>query len=549
MLVLVLAFIAACAHPESARAPRAEPTETRAANGVPSATALANYATGVSVELNEGMAEALYYYRRALELDSQNIALTGRLAQWHLNRKEFAEAAALLERSRQANPLAPEPWFWLGIVHRANEQPAEALHAFQQALQLAPTHLEALQGLLDLQLQQDDTTNLVKTLDRAWEQESSDPRYWMRLGELHGLVLRQKPSLHGVLHADRIKQAYEKARALAPQDPDLLLRLADLTAANDNIAEATALYEQLFELRPSLTAVREKLALAYLRVGQREKSAALLEEILKREPLRFEIYNLLGEVYDELDQDERAIRNYQQSLLINPNQLAPYLRIFLLQMKLKQTEDALATLTTAAKNFPTVYVIPFYQGIYHAEKKDYAKALTYFRDAETLATEATDDIKLDSAFYFHYAAACERAGHPDQAVPLFRKAIALDPNNHQALNWLGYMWADQGENLAEARQLIERAVALSPDNGAYLDSLGWVLFKQGHAPEALSHLRRAAELEKDDATVLDHLAAVLLHLGQREEAVRVLHRAAELAPNNRDIAIKLEQLTATPVAP
>ena len=50
------------------------------------------------------------------------------------------------------------------------------------------------------------------------------------------------------------------------------------------------------------------------------------------------------------------------------------------------------------------------------------------------------------------------------------------------------MWAERGENLREAREMIEKAVKAEPKNAAYLDSMGWVLFKLGKPEEALDFL-------------------------------------------------------------
>jgi hypothetical protein len=36
--------------------------------------------------------------------------------------------------------------------------------------------------------------------------------------------------------------------------------------------------------------------------------------------------------------------------------------------------------------------------------------------------------------------------------------IEVNPNNASALNYLGYMWAERGQNLTEAHDLIEKAV-------------------------------------------------------------------------------------------
>jgi tetratricopeptide (TPR) repeat protein len=187
--------------------------------------------------------------------------------------------------------------------------------------------------------------------------------------------------------------------------------------------------------------------------------------------------------------------------------------------------------------------VPYFTGLIQTDRKQYTAAMASFADAETLARESPDDTKLSSKFYFSYGAACERAGDADKAVTLFRKCLELDPEDHTAANYLGYMWADKGTNLEEALGLIQKAVKLDPNNGAYLDSLGWVLFKLGRNDDALVQMRRATEYMKDDATVLDHLAEVLLKLGKTDEAISILRKANKLEPDNKDVSGRLQQLT------
>ena len=212
-------------------------------------------------------------------------------------------------------------------------------------------------------------------------------------------------------------------------------------------------------------------------------------------------------------------------------------------MKQKKYDDALKILATAKEKFQLAYQIPYFTGLVHSEEKRYAEAVESFGIAQSLAEQSSQEPKPNSAFYFYFGAACERTGDFERAVTMFRKSIELNPDNGEALNYLGYMWAEKGIHLDEALELIQKALKLEPDDGAYLDSLGWVLFKLGRDAEALTSLRRATELEKDDATVLDHLADVLLKLGQRDEAVATLRRALEAEPQNKQIAEKLQALT------
>jgi len=135
---------------------------------------------------------------------------------------------------------------------------------------------------------------------------------------------------------------------------------------------------------------------------------------------------------------------------------------------------------------------------------------------------------------FARAAALERLGRSDDAAAIFRGLLEQEPDDAEAANYLGYMWADLGIHLDEALPLIRHAVELEPDNPAYLDSLGWVQFRLGHLDEAERWLRQAVDGSPSDGTVLAHLGEVLAALGKTAEARTSLERALTLSPENPD---------------
>jgi Flp pilus assembly protein TadD len=124
----------------------------------------------------------------------------------------------------------------------------------------------------------------------------------------------------------------------------------------------------------------------------------------------------------------------------------------------------------------------------------------------------------------------ERKGRIEEAEVELREAIKLDGRSAEALNYLGYSFADRGVRLDEALELIRGALSIDPWNGAYLDSLGWVYVKLGRLDDARDPLERAAREFPNDATVLEHLGDLYDRRGDVSRAKSYWRRALEALP-------------------
>jgi tetratricopeptide (TPR) repeat protein len=152
------------------------------------------------------------------------------------------------------------------------------------------------------------------------------------------------------------------------------------------------------------------------------------------------------------------------------------------------------------------------------------QALERWQEVDQETAVAIDRFGDDRDLIFTRAAALERLDRFEESEALFRQLVDTEPNDANAANYLGYMWADRDVRLEEALELIARAVSLDPGNSAYLDSLGWVHFRLGDLAEAERWLRRAVDLGGNlgDGTIYCHLGEVLLAGGDRTEARRYL---------------------------
>jgi len=198
---------------------------------------------------------------------------------------------------------------------------------------------------------------------------------------------------------------------------------------------------------------------------------------------------------------------------------------------------------------------------------------TYIRDGNWAEATATfkellpmvekDQVTLGRTLY-GLARTLERQGEFEESVRTFERLLSLHPNHADALNYLGYMFAERGVRLGEAASFIQRALESDPDNGAYLDSLGWVFYQSGNYRRAQEFLKRALDqeegklskvgegeigrlkaLKENLAVIYDHAGDCAMALNQFDTARNHWNRALEYDPSIKNTQSKLTRLNET----
>ena len=171
-------------------------------------------------------------------------------------------------------------------------------------------------------------------------------------------------------------------------------------------------------------------------------------------------------------------------------------------------------------------------GNHYRRLEVYDKAEVSYGEAIKLYTAKGD---ADWFLYYVRGITRERLDIWELAEKDFRKALSLNPNQPQVLNYLGYSLIEKNSNLEEALDMIERAVKASPDSGYIVDSLGWGYYKLGRYKKALPNLERAAELMPIDPIINDHLGDVYWMVGRKTEAEFQWRRALSFDPEEEDV--------------
>jgi tetratricopeptide (TPR) repeat protein len=502
--------------------------------------AYTEYALAISAEINDRPEEALdHYFAAAMAQPNHRdlvVQVTGRL----LQARQGARAIELLRRATSL-PAAPAEFHaWLGFAYATQGNRQAAISTNREAVRRDPLLLMGYQNLALLYSEAQQPGLALQALHDAALQPGADAAFLVAIAELYVAHARAHPEHTAAAHAGATT-TLNRAAALDPQDPLLRQRMADAYRYARQHSEAETLYLDLIEQFPHLPFLREALAAMYLRDGRNEDATRQFEALARDRPANERAAYFLGTLAFEESNFEEAEQMFRRTLLLRPDFEPAYYDLAGVLLAQNKIDDALNFLHRARQLFRPRFLLEFYTGLAHARAERYETAIRHFTEAEILGGAAEPE-RLNHIFYFQFGAVAERLGDFARAEMLFRKCLELAPNFPEALNYLGYMWADRGENLEEARDLIEQAVDLEPENAAFLDSLGWVLFRLNKPQEALPWLEKAIlHSEEPDATLYDHLGDIHAELGNLQQAREAYLRSLEIE-EDETIRRKLDTL-------
>lgn len=271
----------------------------------------------------------------------------------------------------------------------------------------------------------------------------------------------------------------------------------------DEINQAIIEYKSAAQFDVSSSSVHLRLACVYLKDNNFKEAIKHLKETLQYNPDSFEAHGLLSVIYSLNGEEKAAFNEYELALKgalsVDPTDISIHKELAVLYLKQDKFLEA---------------------------RKICEFILESYEEAE---------------IYFLLGTIYEQEGDKLAAIEQFKKGLSLNPDYPNGLNSLGYLYAEEGINLKEAKILIKKALEFEPDNAAYIDSLGWVYFKEGKYKLAVEELEKAIKL-LEDPVIYEHLGDAYFKRKQTNEAQEMWKRALELNPGVEEIKEKLRKV-------
>jgi tetratricopeptide (TPR) repeat protein len=515
-----------------------------------------SYLAGRSADLSNDVDIALAYFNHTLVLDAGNPAISERVLMLRLAAGEVEPGFELAERLIISDTRNPTARLALATQSLERERYALAKSELKDTLKSPLATLTA--GLLgawaDYGLgMTDDALKTVESLTGpGWYDVFKDYHYAL-IADAAGRTADADTAISRAYDSDqkalRIIEAYARIKA-RNGEPDEAVRA--LGVLSDNPIAAPVVAKLLAEIeaggKPAPIAVTAQAGAAELlygvgsAIGTEEGVilAAIYLQLAHFLDPKVDIVTVaLGDLFQRVDQCEKAIKIFGKVPDGSPIRRNASIQTALCLDTLGRTDDAAAQIEqVVAADSDDVQAAIALGNLYRGHDR-YAEAADAFTvGVNAIATETSADWRI----YYFRGIAFERTKRWPEAEADFKRALELNPNEPQVLNYLGYSWVDMGVNLDEALDMIRTAVDLRPNDGYIVDSLGWAYYRLGRYEEAVEQLERAVELRPEDSVLNDHLGDAYWQVDRKREATFQWAHARDLDPDEAALPKILNKL-------
>jgi tetratricopeptide (TPR) repeat protein len=435
----------------------------------------------------------------------------------------------------------------LGYTYEQQKQYKSAVDAYRHAIELDRDNLDAIRGLAQNLLNDGQTDAALEQYKVIADANPEDAQTYVRIAEIY----RKQGKFD--LALDHLK----KAESMVQDSVEVPYNIAAIYQAQGRFDEAIPIMRDLLKKsekpdgkysngeKSNRAVFLERLGSIYRDQGNDSAANAAFREIiaLGGDDNIERGYQQIIDTWREAKEWQKALDTAKEAVQKLPS---PQLKMALAlqQVDMGDADKALADVRAMLKGSADsgsnsnpnsddreVYITLAQMNARLRRFSDAAQALD---KAEQLSTK-TDDKEY---VWFLRGSNFEREKRYAEAEVEFKKVLASDPEHASALNYLGYMLADQNMKLEEALGYIKRAVDLDPANGAYLDSLGWAYFRLGKFELAEDNLLKASQKINTDPTVQDHLGDLYQKTGRLKLAATHWERA--LTEWNRTVAAEVD---------
>jgi len=429
--------------------------------------------------------EAVPVLKKIIDMNSERENVYLILANIYFLNKDYDNAIKILERLLKVNPSNFFGNLYLGKIYETIENNKKAAEYYEKALK------------------EREEDEVLMNLDRVYD----------KLGE-------------------RLKSIdiLEKFLSLNPDFPKVRERLGLLYVGENNYEKALEHFEILVKQFPDNFDLNLKASFIAIEGKFYDKAEVFLKNVLNKEPENQKALYFYGLLYKDQKKWKEAI-TYFEKIKDNEYLKSAKLYIAVCYEKLKEKDKAKDILLDLWNKDPDDEV-GYFLALYYKSSKEYNEALKIIDKIQPSTKE------IFQRLVYLRAEILIKMGQFNNGIDLVKEILEKEPNNPDALNFIGYSYVEKGIELDEAEKMIKRALEIKPDDPYITDSLAWLYYMRGDYEKAYMYQLKVLEKVNDDATILEHMGDICKALKRFDEALKYYKEALNQEPEDPESIIK-----------
>jgi len=488
----------------------------------------------------------------------QNARLA-RAAETALKNHNYAAAVDYAQRAAQSAPNDAQLWFLLGYAARLAGKAQLSLDAYDHGLKVNPSSLEGMSGLAqtyNLIGRKDEATSLLNKILATDPKRIGDllllgeiflqtGQYDQALGPLDRAERMQPGPRSELLLAlayqrkeqfDEAKRYLEMAKKRAPNNPEVLRSLAAFYRQTGNYAAAISALKGIHDAPPD---VKAELAYTYQLFGKPEEAAKLYAQAADAAPKDLNLQLSAAQAQLAAGGFDAAKEFLKRAASLD----AENYRLHAIRGEVARIEernqDAIQEYTAALNNLPqapsegVLYPIQLHMNLVELYQRthDESSAKAQLGIAQSQIGTLNMQGKGREEFLRLRATIKLAGGDSEGALHDVNEALALNARDPNALQLNGDVLAKM-RRFEDAAGVYKKILAIDPVNRQALTSLGSVSRELGNDKDAEKYFQRLASAYP--RLYVPHLALGDMYTSRRDfaKAETEYKKAHELAPSN-----------------
>jgi tetratricopeptide (TPR) repeat protein len=520
------------------------------------------YFTEAQIQRRQGnLDKAIVLLKKAIEMDPGSLYLKRELATVYLQGKEDENAIGVLEDILEEHPNDVKSLILYGGIQQVRKNTEEAIDAYEKVIAQDPKQEKVYSLLGGLYLDAGKLDEAKRTFDQLIDHFPASHAGHFFLGRIYAeqgklaaaekefqRTLELEPELleprfellklyNNQNKSEKIVQIYKDILERNPGNVRAAMELGYYHYSHGRPAEAEEIFFKLGKRSTTEFEIIIQTIQLYIDKKKYDEGIVILQGMLKAVPDSPDIHHIFGiALYGKKD-NQNAVQHFRKVTPESRFYEDAIIHTAYILSENKKNDEAIKLLNDAAKNEPENAEFKYYLGTFYEEEEQFEKAEMAIQQAIKLEPD-------NPRYYFRLGVVYDKSNKKKASMGAMRKVISLDPKHSNALNYLGYTYADLGENLDEAEQLILEALKYKPNDGYITDSLGWVYYKKGQFEKALEYLQKAIEIVPDDPIMLEHVGDVYLKLNDKTNALKFYKKSLKHKEKDKEeLEKKIYELT------